>query len=154
MNEKKVCFISSTGGHFEQLMQLKGVAKKYNHYYVLPKSKNFISFEEKKYLLVGVSRKNKFFAIYSYAISFIQQILVFLKEQPDVVITTGAGFAVPTCVIAHMLRKRVIYIESFARMKSLNKSGKLIYKFADLFIVQWKELLKEYPKAVYGGWIY
>jgi uncharacterized protein Veg len=48
----------------------------------------------------------------------------------------------------------MIYIESFARMKTLNKSGKFLYKYADLFIVQWEELLKCYPKAVYGGWIY
>ena len=29
-----------------------------------------------------------------------------------------------------------------------------IYPIADLFIVQWEEMLKLYPKAVYGGAIY
>ena len=33
-------------------------------------------------------------------------------------------------------------------------TGRLIYPIADLFIVQWKEMLKLYPKAVYGGSIY
>ena len=27
-------------------------------------------------------------------------------------------------------------------------------KFADLFIVQWEDMLELYPKGVYGGWIY
>ena len=36
--EKKICFISSSGGHLEQLKQLKMVAEKYNHYYVLPRN--------------------------------------------------------------------------------------------------------------------
>ena len=29
-----------------------------------------------------------------------------------------------------------------------------MYKFADLFIVQWETLKKVYPNAVYGGGIY
>ena len=33
-------------------------------------------------------------------------------------------------------------------------TGKLTYKFADLFIVQWKEMLKVYPKAVLGGRVF
>ena len=33
-------------------------------------------------------------------------------------------------------------------------TGKLIYKFADMFIVQWEEMLELYPKAVLGGAIY
>lgn len=41
-----------------------------------------------------------------------------------------------------------------ARIKSPSKTGKFLYKFVDLFIVQWEELLKFYPKAVYGGKIY
>jgi UDP-N-acetylglucosamine:LPS N-acetylglucosamine transferase len=135
-------------------MQLKTVMEQYDHYFVLPKSNSFDSFNKKKHLLMGVSRKNKFIALYSYLMSFTQQLLVFIKERPDVVITTGAGFAVPTCLYAHFFGKKMIYIESFARMKTLNKSGKFLYKYADLFIVQWEELLKYYPKAVYGGWIY
>ena len=39
-------------------------------------------------------------------------------------------------------------------MKSLNVTGRKLYPYADLFIVQWKELLKITPKATYGGWIY
>ena len=33
-------------------------------------------------------------------------------------------------------------------------SGKLVYPIADMFVVQWESMLKLYPKAVYGGWIF
>ena len=33
-------------------------------------------------------------------------------------------------------------------------AGKMIYPIADLFIVQWESMLKVYPDAVYGGWIF
>lgn len=39
-------------------------------------------------------------------------------------------------------------------MANINKktiTGRLVYKFADLFIVQWESMLKIYPKAIYRG---
>ena len=77
-----------------------------------------------------------------------------LEEKPDVILTTGAAVAIPMCIIGKIFGKKVIYIESYARINSPNKTGKLIYKFADLFIIQWEELRRFYPKAVYGGAIY
>ena len=53
-----------------------------------------------------------------------------------------------------MLGGRVIFIESFAKTKSPTMTGKLTYKFADEFYVQWPEMLKIYPKAKYKGGIY
>ncbi|WP_191976308.1 hypothetical protein [Limosilactobacillus reuteri] len=52
------------------------------------------------------------------------------------------------------MKKKVIYIESFARITTPSLTGKILYHFADLFIVQWKELLKVYPKAKYFGGIF
>ena len=40
-----------------------------------------------------------------------------------------------------------------ANSSSKTVAGKFIYPIADLFVVQWKEMLKLYPKAVYWGWI-
>ena len=50
--------------------------------------------------------------------------------------------------------KKFIYIETFARVTDTTKAGKFMYKHADLFIYQWKELEKFYPNGVYGGSIY
>ena len=33
-------------------------------------------------------------------------------------------------------------------------TGQLVYKFADLFIVQWESMKELYPNSTYGGWIY
>ena len=56
--------------------------------------------------------------------------------------------------IGKLLGSKIIFIETFANSQSKTKTGSLVYKFADLFIVQWEEMLKLYPNAVYGGWIY
>ena len=76
------------------------------------------------------------------------------KEKPDVVITTGALIAYPFCLLERMRHGKVIYIESFARVKEPSLSGKLIHKHADLFIVQREDMLAYFPDAVLGGGIF
>lgn len=152
--KKKICLIASAGGHLEQVRQLKDVIAKYDTYYVVPKVKSTEKMKQKKYLVDDMLRTNKVVFMLRFIKMCFQQLLIFLKEWPDVILTTGAGVAIPTCLLTKVFRKKVIYIESFARINTPNKTGMLIYKFADLFIVQWESLLEYYPKAVYGGWIY
>lgn len=59
-----------------------------------------------------------------------------LIERPDVIITTGAGASYPTCRIGKWLGKKVIYIESFAKLHNASVTGKKVYAFADEFYVQ------------------
>ena len=58
------------------------------------------------------------------------------------------------CYIAKLFKKKVIFIESFANIETKTLTGKLVYPIADIFIVQWKSMLKLYPKAKYEGWIF
>lgn len=43
------------------------------------------------------------------------------------------------------------FIETFANITTKTLSGKLVYPIADLFLVQWEEMLELYPKAKYRG---
>lgn len=152
---KKICFIASSGGHLEQIKQLKKVEKKYECFYITNKTLSTEKMQEKKYLVNDLYRgKSRCKKVLRIIKMFFEQINIYIQEKPEVIITTGAGIAIPMCLIAKIFRKKVIYIESFARINSTNKSGEFIYKFSDVFIVQWKSLMKFYPKAIYGGWIY
>ena len=87
-------------------------------------------------------------------VNIIKSIIYFLKFKPDVVVTTGAHTSVVMCYLAKIFKKKVIYIESFANIETRTLTGRLVYKIADVFIVQWKSLLKLYPNAKYEGWIF
>lgn len=151
---KKICLISSSGGHLEQIKQLKEIINKYDCFFVVTRTKATESMKYKHYIVSDMNRSNKLALICRMIKMFFEQFKIFIKENPDIIITTGAGVVIPMCIIAKVFRKKVIYIESFARINTPNKTGKLIYKFADLFIIQWEELKKYYPNAIYGGWIY
>ena len=64
--------------------------------------------------------------------------------------------AFPTILWAKFFKKKVIYIETFARVYGGTKAGKFIYNhhLYDLFIYQWETQKDVYPKGIYGGGIY
>lgn len=156
MKQKKLLLISSIGGHLTQLLQLETMFKHYKYHIVTEKSA--ITKELKnKYpvsLLMYGARNYPFRYIFKFSYNTIKSLCIFLRYRPDVVITTGAHTAVPMCYIAKLFRKKVIFIESFAKSTSPTLSGRLVYPISDLFIVQWESMKEIYPKAIYGGSIY
>lgn len=154
---KKVLFISSTGGHLNELLQLKPLMEKYDSYIITEKTKSNLSLKNKfknVYYLVYGTKKNLFTYIFKFGFNIIKSLYYYFKIRPSVVITTGTHTAVPMCYIAKLFRSKVIFIETFANSKTKTMSGKLVYPIADTFIVQWESMLKLYPKAILGGWIY
>lgn len=151
---KKICFIASTGGHFEQLMMLKPLMNKYESFIITEKTNySVVNDKRKVYYLKQVNRNEKSF-LPKIIFNTIKTLNIFLKEKPDLVISTGALATIPMCIMAKLFRKKLIFIESFAKVNSPTLTGKLLYKFADEFYVQWEEMLKVYPKAIYKGGIY
>ncbi|XP_072275935.1 UDP-N-acetylglucosamine transferase subunit ALG14 [Pyxicephalus adspersus] len=77
--------------------------------------------------------------------------------KPDLIICNGPGTCIPVCFSALLLgilgikKVIIVYVESLCRVESLSLSGKLLYYFADYFIVQWPLLKDKYPKSMYLG---
>lgn len=61
---------------------------------------------------------------------------------------------IPICLLAKIFHKKLIYIESFAKVTTPTETGKLMYKYADQFYVQWPQMKDIYPNAIYLGGIY
>jgi len=155
---KKVLFISSMGGHLNELMQLKAIFDKYDYSIVTEKAGNTMSLKKKYgkrlFYLPYATRHN----IWKYSIIFpfncLKSLYLYFRIRPDVIVSTGTHTAVPMCYIAHFFKKKVIYIETLANIYTKTLAGKIIYSIADCFIVQWKSMLKVYPGAIYGGQIF
>lgn len=152
--KKKICFAASSGGHYEQLLMLKPLMEKYDSFVVTEETlyKAAIS-GEKTYYLKQVNRRERSFLPRMIA-NACRSLRIFLKEKPDVVISTGVLATIPICLIAKAAGKKLIYIESFAKVTSATQAGKLLYQYADQFYVQWPQMKAIYPKAIYLGGIY
>ena len=152
---KKICLISSSGGHFEQLLMLRKLEKNNKIFIVTEKTKYNKKDKKINYFVKQVNRKEILF-IFKMFLIMLKSLYIFLKEKPDVIISTGVLASIPMLFIGHIFKKKVIYIESFAKISSPTMTGNLIYKknIADQFYVQWKSMLEFYPKAIYKGGIY
>ena len=150
---KKVLFISSDGGHLDELLHL-GI-EDYDYRVVTEKTKSNKNlgdkYENKVDYLVYGTRKNLFKYFFVLLINYFKSRKIFKKFNPDVIVSTGSHTALFMCLIAKKAGKKVIWI---ANRNTPTMAGKMIYKHVDVFVVQWKEMLKVYPKAVYWGSIY
>ena len=70
------------------------------------------------------------------------------------IICTGVLPMLSMCLLMKLFGKKLIYIESFANVMSATESGRLLYRFADQFYVQWESMKSVYPNAIYKGSIY
>ncbi|MFH1845470.1 MAG: PssD/Cps14F family polysaccharide biosynthesis glycosyltransferase [bacterium] len=73
------------------------------------------------------------------------------KEQPDAILSCGPSVGAPACLVAKLMGVKVIFVETGSRVTALSMTGKIVYRFADLFIVQWPQLAKNHSQAVFGG---
>lgn len=155
---KKVLFISSTGGHLNELMQLKPLFNKYDYHIITEKDKSTIALKEEykdkiSYVPYGTrSKLIRYLFIYTYV--FLKTIYLYFKIRPEFIVTTGTHTAGPMCYLGKIFGSKIVYIETFANIRTKTITGRLVYPIADLFIVQWEDMLKLYPKAVLGGSIY
>lgn len=156
--KKKVIFISSTGGHFSELMMLKPIFDNYDYHLVTEKTKSTVSlkkeYKNKIHYLIYGTRVNRIIYWLKVTLNIFKSLWLFIKIRPKAIVTTGTHTAMPMCIIGKLLGAKIIFVETFANVYTPTGSGKFIYKFADKFIVQWEEMLKVYPNAIYLGGIF
>ena len=89
---------------------------------------------------------------WTFLINAIQALFWVIVKRPSVIITSGAGIVVPTVFFAKkLLGTKIIFINSAADVYNPSKTPVWIEKSADLFLVQWEDLLKTFPSAKYCG---
>lgn len=86
---------------------------------------------------------------------------------PDIILTNGPGTGVIVVLASMLLRfldfwamgankpgkMMTVYVESWARVRELSLSGKLLLKVVDRFLVQWPQLKGLGGRAEYRGWL-
>ena len=128
--------------------------EQYDSFIITEKTLYSAKVDDKKiYYMKQVNRKEKTFA-FKLLINAFKSLFIYIKERPDVVITTGVLAMIPICLLAKLFRKKLIYIESFAKVTSPTETGKFLYKYADRFYVQWESMKEFYPGAICLGGIY
>ena len=146
----RLCLVSSSGGHWEQLQKLQPLIDKYEGFMVTEKTQFKAN---AKYLMLQTDLKDKLMPL-KMLWNALYTLIIWIKERPDFIITTGTMVACPFYLLSIIFRKKFICIETFGRANMPTVAGKKMEKHSDLFIVQWETQKKHYKKAIYGGCLY
>lgn len=154
----KVLFIASTGGHLAELMKLRPIFSDYDFRIITEKTKNNLALRETygkrvSYVIYGTKDHPLSYPFRLFANCWIN-LAHYLRFRPQVIVTTGAHIAGVMCCIGKLFGSKIIFIETYASVNQTSITGRLVYRIADVFVVQWEEMLKLYPNAVYFGGVF
>jgi UDP-N-acetylglucosamine:LPS N-acetylglucosamine transferase len=153
----KILVVLGDGGHSAEMLKLiKLLGSKYEYSYMMATTD---SISEGKIPWAG--------PIYRVPVPFgkhaanrnplralrpiLRQLIVLLRVRPRAILSSGANIAVPISTFGRLMGAKVIHIETGSRVYTMSSTGKLMYRMAHLFFVQWEPLQKAYPKAIYAG---
>jgi len=103
--------------------------------------------EEKKYWAYYPTTRNLWNLIRNTILAW----RILRKEKPDIIVSTGAGVAVPFFWLGKLFGAKTIFIEVYDRIDSPTLTGKLVYPVTNRFLLQWESQKKFYPKGIVIG---
>ncbi len=151
--------VMGEGGHSKECLQLIDLlgTEKYCYSYVLVKedevTESKIRVPGRIYRIARPSciKSNKIKDLVRFPLCSVQTIMALIRIRPDAVITTGPSVAILVCFVAKLMGARILFVETGSRIHKLSTTGKLMRRMADLYFVQWEELLPAAPGAIFAG---
>jgi len=135
---KKALIVASPGGHLLQMLALEPAWAEMNRTWVTLRSTDveYLLREEDVVYGHGPTPRNvgNFFRNLRLAWRVLRE------QDPDVIVSTGAGLALPFFVLGRLQRRRLVYVESITRVEKLALTGRLVYPLSNAFFVQWSPL--------------
>lgn len=153
----KIALVANSGGHLNQLLQLHAFYKQHAFFFITNETacSAALAAKEKVHFVDNFILKQ---LLRSWSLgpidNLVQSYRILRKENPDLVVTTGAGVAFGSCLAAKLLGKKLVFIESIARVYHPSTFGRLVHRWADLVLVQWKHLTSHYKGAHYAGLVF
>ncbi|KAI5168254.1 beta-1,4-N-acetylglucosaminyltransferase [Nematocida sp. AWRm78] len=163
MQEKLVpLIVLGGGGHTQEIIEIMKKGPEFSNVSLICSPCDTLSVNHfineispMKYSLYTVPRPNMVLAPYSLLQiihSLMVSFLIVFRAKSDFLICNGPGISVPIVIAYRIIFpfRRIFYIESMTRTKSLSITGKIVQYIASTFIVQSKELSSAvYPYRTY-----
>lgn len=147
--ERKVLFVSSSGGHWIQLRRLRPAFEGWDRSYACtnPGYRSTVDGDERFFGLPEASRWSKLRLVYQ-ALAVLG---IVLRTRPEVVVSTGASPGFFAMLFGRLLRKKTIWVDSIANVDELSLSGRQARRFADLWLTQWEHLARPEGPTYFGA---
>lgn len=145
----RICLAASAGGHLSQLLKIESSWERYETFCIT--TSDIVGEKLQKYgkvYVVGECNRQHLLRVLIVLIACSKAIL---REKPNVVISTGAAVGCITCFMGKVLGAKIVWIDSITNVEKISLSGRLVRYIADLFLIQWPELARQYNDVEYIG---
>jgi beta-1,4-N-acetylglucosaminyltransferase len=154
----KLLVVLGEGGHTTELLNLVDLlGDRYEYHYVISRQDNLsadqLRIDGQIHRVLRPRGKDTSLPVAALRtlVTTIQAVRVLLRVRPKAILSTGPAIAVPIAILGKLLGARVIFVETGSRIQTVSMTGKIMYRWADLFFVQWPQLQKKLPRAIYAG---
>ena len=144
-----VLLVCSSGGHLLQLLALREAWSGFSHVWVTndrSDARSLLTGERVTFAHWPTTRNVK-----NLVRNLFLARRVVRAVRPKVLLTTGAGTAVPFAWVARLSGARIVYVESLTRIHDPSLSCRLIAPIASRVYVQWPELRERMRHARFAG---
>lgn len=141
----RILFVSSSGGHLAQLVALDAWWREHDRRWVTFDTADAVSTLPGEHITWAHHPTTR--NLRNLVLNLVLAVRVMRSWRPDVMVSNGAGVALPFFVLGKLLGIRTVYLEVYDRVDSRTLTGRLVRPFTDLFLVQWPEQLELYPGA-------
>lgn len=141
--------VCSCGGHLLQLVALRDSWHRYTRAWVTFDKSDARSLLEGEHVFFAHGPTNR--SVKNLLRNLMVAWRVVREVHPKVVLTTGAGVAVPFAWVARLRGAKIVYVESLARIEGPSFSYRLIAPIAERRYVQWPELAQALPRSRFVG---
>jgi beta-1,4-N-acetylglucosaminyltransferase len=138
---KKLCLVCSNGGHLRELIQFRDFYNHYPHFFVLNGTTKNENVTKGKYYVFSLFERDLYFFR-----NLWEAVVMFNRERPNLILSTGAGICIPVALVAKCLGVKIYYIETMAKVTVLSKTGHIMKVLSDKFFVPYKNI-KGAPKS-------
>ena len=117
--------------------------------------------DQRNYKLLEISRSREVRQSYLTSVvttirAIFQSFPLVWREKPDLLLCNGPGTCIPLCLVTlffnslFVTKTKIVFVESFCRVKHFSLSGKILYYLANHTIVQWPQLNgSSYPRSIF-----
>lgn len=144
-SERPVLLVSTQGGHLTHLLALRRWYAEHRRVWVCPRTPDVVDRLEGERVVWSHSPTTRH--IPNLVRNLVLAVRLVRRERPALVVSAGAGVAVPFFVVAWLLRIPTVFIEVYDRVDTPTVTGRLCGPFTTRRIVQWPDQLAFYPNA-------
>jgi beta-1,4-N-acetylglucosaminyltransferase len=148
----RVLLVASPGGHLIQLLAVRRAWDGYSSAWVTLDRADVRGLLEGEEVVFahGPTNRNVGNLLRNLVLAF----RLVRELRPEMVITTGAGVAVPFAWVGRLVGARVVYIESLSRIDTASLSCRMISPVASRVYGQWPEFIAAVPQSRFAGSVF